>query len=717
MTMKPRARRFRLQLTDGSAAAPQPSVATLTGQAAAAGRAVPMVGGGGGPAGGSSQPANAPSPVPDSEAGRSQADRPAGAPSQRATSKQGQPSAQERPPQPGRVTRVTVSGTGVARPQQPPAAGDGAGVRRAAGGVLASARGKDLPHDTDDNGLADESAPAGGAGNARAGRETGASKPQPAPAPKRGGAGAHGADVDGSAANTAEIEAIRDEGLSGRQLRMAMRVAQRHGIKATSGIEALRLLRKQGIDPFARSALLDAVQGKPGTDSQGAEKTKPQDKGEETGKGKDNGDAATDSSGTSRALTTTGDAALPRTVRETPPPAKPAPGAAAPASSRRQEEIARIQRDIANRRRRRLALLIARLAVFVLIPTLLAAWYFYRVATPLYATHTDFVIQQAEAASSAAPGLGGLFSGTGLATSQDSVTVQSFLQSREAMRRLDAEEGFKAHFQDERIDPLRRLAPDATSEAAYRLYRRQVQISYDPTEGVVRMEVIAADPETSERFARALISYAEEQVDNLTQRLRENQMRDAEASFERAEERSAEAQMRVLELQERFQVLSSEVEVTLLTQQITTLEAQLNEERLSLEDLLANPRPNAARVAQAERRVASLEAQVAALRASLTQGGVDGTSLARVQRELVMAEADVQTRQLLLAQSLQQLEAARIEAARQVRYLSMGVSPVAPDEATYPRRFENTALAFLIFAGIYLMISMTASILREQVTS
>ncbi|MGY6534774.1 MAG: capsule biosynthesis protein [Pararhodobacter sp.] len=519
----------------------------------------------------------------------------------------------------------------------------------------------------------------------------------PSGRPAAAQAAPHSADVEGAASTNAEIEAIRSEGLSARQLRMAMRVAQRHGIKATSGLEALRLLRKRGIDPFERSALLDAVQGQPAPTAA----------------------AATDpaKSDTSRALTTTEQPPLPRTFRQPAPPAQAEPDAGSKAVSRRQAEIAKIQRDIASRRRRRLALLAARLMVFVLLPTFLAGWYFYRVATPLYATHTDFVIQQADASNAGPPGLGGLFSGTGLATSQDSVTVQSYLQSREAMRRLDAEEGFKAHFQDTRIDPLRRLAMDASDEAAYRLYSRHVQISYDPTEGVVRMEVIAADPETSERFARALIRYAEEQVDRLTQRLRENQMRDAQASFERAEERTVEAQMRVLEMQERFQVLSSEVEVSLLTQQITTLEGQLNQERLSLEDLLANPRPNAARVAQAERRIAALEGQVTALRGSLTQGGAGSASLARVQREMIMAEADVQTRQLLLAQSLQQLEAARIEAARQVRYLSMGVSPIAPDEATYPRRFENTALAFLIFAGVYLMISMTVSILREQVTS
>jgi hypothetical protein len=50
-------------------------------------------------------------------------------------------------------------------------------------------------------------------------------------------------------------------------------------------------------------------------------------------------------------------------------------------------------------------------------------------------------------------------------------------------------------------------------------------------------------------------------------------------------------------------------------------------------------------------------------------------------------------------------------------YLSISVFPVAPDEVAYQRSFENTLLAFLVFSGIYLLISMTASILREQVSA
>jgi capsular polysaccharide transport system permease protein len=112
-----------------------------------------------------------------------------------------------------------------------------------------------------------------------------------------------------------------------------------------------------------------------------------------------------------------------------------------------------------------------------------------------------------------------------------------------------------------------------------------------------------------------------------------------------------------------------------------------------------------------------LENLVARLRGQLTDGTEGASSLARVSGELRMAEVDLQTRTLMMQQALQQLETARIEANRQVRYLSVGVSPVPPDEPTYPRAFENTLLALLIFSGIYLMISLTASILREQVSA
>ncbi len=173
----------------------------------------------------------------------------------------------------------------------------------------------------------------------------------------------------------------------------------------------------------------------------------------------------------------------------------------------------------------------------------------------------------------------------------------------------------------------------------------------------------------------------------------------------------------MLELQEKLGVIDAASETSAQMGQISTFETQLQEKQLQLQQLLDNPSPNQARVDGVQGDINRLETLIAELRSKLTESGTETTSLARISGELRMAELDLQTRQAMMQQSLQQLETARIEANRQVRYLSLGVSPVAPDEPTYPRAFENTVVAFLIFCGIYLMVSLTASILREQVSA
>jgi capsular polysaccharide transport system permease protein len=492
-----------------------------------------------------------------------------------------------------------------------------------------------------------------------------------------------------------EIAKIRAEGLTGRQLRMARRVSQRQGMETTSDFDAVRQLRRAGIDPFDRGTIASMISM---SDTDGDTVNLPQ------------------TTGVNRALARMdGKGADPRVqLPQTMSPGQNLPSTNVNSNDHRASEIMRIQRDIARRRRRKIVLLATRLSFFVFLPTLIAAYYFYVMATPLYATKTEFVIQQAD---NAGTGLGGLFSGTQLATSQDSIAVQSYLQSREALLRLSDDKGYKEHFSQEWIDPMQRLEPGASNEAVYRLYKGNTKIGYDPSEGIIKMEVVAADPQSSVEFSKALISYAEEQVDQLTQRLREDQMQGARESYADAEEKVLNAQQKVLELQEQMGVLDPVTETQAIMSQINTFEVQLQAKRLGLQQLLDNARPNQARVDGTRGDIARLEALIADLRSGLTQGVGGNSSLASVTGQLRIAEAELQTRQLMLSQAAQQLETARIEANKQVRYLSMGVRPVGPDEPTYPRSFENTLLAFLIFSGIYLMLSLTASILREQVSA
>ncbi len=517
------------------------------------------------------------------------------------------------------------------------------------------------------------------------------------------------ARTPGAEAPGTDLDGIRREGLTGRQLRMARRLAQKHGLPATSDFDAVRLLRKAGIDPMQKSSVMELVAGEEDDDDlpSGIPALGPTPDALASPLG-----AAVPPNATSRALAVTpGDGVrLPQTIKPV-----QVPSTAVRAEIAHIAEVARIQQDIAQRRRRRLVLLMARLSVFVFLPTFLAGWYYYVIATPMYAAKTEFQIQTADPAASA--GLGGLLASSPLGSSKDSIAVQGYLQSQEAMERLDAEVGLRAHFSRPEIDTLQRLPADASNSTVYGLYRDHVRISYDPSEGLVKMEVATADPQTSVEYSKALLSYAEEQVDTMTNRLREDQMAGALESYDDAERKMLEAQRKVVDMQQTFKVLSSEVEVGLVTTQIGALESQLTQDRLSLAQMESNESPNAARMDPLKRRIATMEAEIADMRDRMTQDGANGQSLAQVQSELLVAQADVATRQLMLAQSLQAMETARIEANRQTRYLTISVNPVAPDDPAYPRAFEDTMVVFLIFVGIYLMISMTVAILREQVTA
>lgn len=504
-------------------------------------------------------------------------------------------------------------------------------------------------------------------------------------------------DAPGTAdAQAQALAAIRAENLTSRQLRMAMRIAAMHQIEAASEYEAVLRLRQRGIDPFHRSAL-GRILSEAG-DRAGAAPS-PQAPVPLPGPG------------------------LPARTRRREIEPLPAPGHGHPGlpsrealtEERRAAEIYRIQRDIARRRRKRLGFLLLRLAFFVGLPTLIAGWYYHTQATPLYATHSQFLIQQADGGFSGEGG--GLLSASPMATNPDSVSVQSYLTSRAAMLRLDNDLGFTRAFQDPAVDALLRLPPDATNEQAYGLYERSVKIGYDPTEGVINMEVIAPDPALSEQFSLALISYAEGQVDQMSARLRDDQMKGAMENYADAERKVLESQARIQELQEQLGVLDPAAESGAVMGRISALESQLADKRLELGQLQSNLRPNQSRVLGVQGDISRLEQMIAETRAQLTTDSTARGSLAAITGQLRIAESDLATRQQLLASAAQQMEAARVEANKQVRYLSLSMPPVPPDEATYPKAFQNTLVAFLIFGGIYLMLSLTVSILREQVSS
>ena len=472
-----------------------------------------------------------------------------------------------------------------------------------------------------------------------------------------------------------DLEAIRQEGLNARQLRMARRTAQKHGLPFETDHEAVLKLRMQGMDPFERGNVLDMVANSP-----------PSIRDNKT--------------------------QLPQKIAVAKVPTVLAKGVDANPAAKRAAEIMALQKDMIKRRRRNILMLLLRITAFIFLPTFISGYYFTVLATPMYSTKSAFQIIKAD---SGLGGAGGLLSGTQFATTPDAIAVQSYLESKEAMLRLDRDAGFKEHFSTPSIDVLQRLSGDASNEAAYKIYKKRVKLGFDPTEGVVNMEVVSADPNISVAFSRALIAYAEEKVDGLSQRKKKNQLSDARESLRAAMEERGKAQEALVALQQST-LLDPEAYASSLRAQITALEQQILTKELQLDALLDNLKPNESRVSGVRADIRRLQQAKMETEETMQAPMENGMTLAELLSRIQVSKADVATRDMMFQSSLEHLRATESDATSQSRYLTLAVEPIRAEKASHPHAFEDTLTVLLVLCGVYLLISITASILREQVS-
>ncbi|MBY8974770.1 hypothetical protein KHP62_03055 [Rhodobacteraceae bacterium NNCM2] len=380
----------------------------------------------------------------------------------------------------------------------------------------------------------------------------------------------------------------------------------------------------------------------------------------------------------------------------------------------RAERVEAIRRDLVKRRRRKGAGMLARLFFFVLVPTMVVAWFLWERATPFYESVSTFTVQSADGGVTGSGG-GLLSKFMGARTGgNDPVAVQSFIMSRDVLERLNEDFDFNAHYQNPNFDFWNRLKPDATLEQAFDYYQRVVNVSFDPSEGVLEMTVRAATPVDAQLFSEAIIGYAEQMVDRLSDPIRQATLRDAEQSLEDAEARLKEAQETQAELREQLNIFSVEVEVTKEMEIISALEIELESLSGKLTNLRKVTSESDPRVERLASQVETLQAQIAARQEKLTGAQLTGNSLADTNVALQSANFEVTAAMTLFSSAIESYELAKLDAARQHRYLAMIVKPSLPDAPGYPKKFQTTALAFLIFLGGYVLLSLTFSLIREQ---
>lgn len=346
--------------------------------------------------------------------------------------------------------------------------------------------------------------------------------------------------------------------------------------------------------------------------------------------------------------------------------------------------------------------------LLVILPTLVAATYFYGIAAPQYVSEARFIVnsrnndggmQAAAMRAAAGAALGGF--GGGMASSETN-SIRDFLSSLDAVQ--------QAHEKLDLVELWRRPEADFLArlwftepERLTRFYNHMVSVALDPTTNVTTLRVRSFRPEDSRELAETLLAASEGLVNRLSERARSDTLRIARQEVEIAEQRVQESRTAMIRFREQEKELDSAGAVQAAVVLRGQLEGALAQARAELTERLQFMRPDNPALQATRNRIEALERQITEERSRHTDmnSNLGGAILVRqlAAYERLMLEREFADKQL--ASATMGLEQARMEAQRQQLYLSRIVQPNLAVYPLYPRQFTNVASIFLGLAIAY----------------
>lgn len=343
------------------------------------------------------------------------------------------------------------------------------------------------------------------------------------------------------------------------------------------------------------------------------------------------------------------------------------------------------------------------------IPTIASAVYFFGMASDLYLSEVRFVVRAP--AKMQLPGIGALLSGASIASGiDDTYAVADYVMSRDAVAKLETEIGLRSMLGRPEGDRFSRF-PGVLSfgrsdfEALFKAFPRFASVEIDSQSGIATLDVKAYRAKDAQEIAQALVTYAEQLVNAMNERARNDALQVFQRQVETDKEHieSVQAQLTKYRVQQRM--LDPKSAATGPLELMAKLVAQQAAAQTQLADLLRNS-PHSPQIPLIRTRIISLGQAIDGERAKIT--GADN-SVATAQSEYERLTVELGLDEKALAAAFSSLESARLEAQRQQLYLETIVQPNLPDYPIYPKRFVSffvvTVTCLIAYGIAWLLIA------------
>lgn len=305
-----------------------------------------------------------------------------------------------------------------------------------------------------------------------------------------------------------------------------------------------------------------------------------------------------------------------------------------------------------------------------------------------------------------------LLSGTG-AASGDMLLLRDYLLSVDMLRKVDAELGFRKHYASTDVDTFSRLLDEEVPiEELHQYYLKLVSVELDDYAQVLRVKVEAFSPGMAHGIASLLLSEGETHMNQMGQRLAEEQVRFLEKQVSQLSENFNQARQAVLEYQNQNGLVSPTGTVESINAVVANLEAQLANLKAKRTALLSYQSVRSPELLRVSSEIQAVNQQIAQERARMAQQS--GNALNSVSSEYQTLELKAQFAQESYSGALAALENTRIEAARKLKQVSILQSPTYPEYPIEPRRLYNSTVFAIIALFVGLILQMLVLIIKDH---
>jgi BexC/CtrB/KpsE family polysaccharide export inner-membrane protein len=348
----------------------------------------------------------------------------------------------------------------------------------------------------------------------------------------------------------------------------------------------------------------------------------------------------------------------------------------------------------------------------VVLPTLVSVLYFGLFASDVYVSEARFVVRSPE--KPAVGGIGVLLKTAGFANASDELrAAQGFIQSRDALRALDANGRIRQAYGSSSVSIFNRFDPlglNGSFEDLFVYYQGKVSTEYDSESGITTLTVRAYTPLDAQTINARLLALSEAVVNRLNDRGRSDLVRYAEREVAEAEAKAKAKAFALSAFRNRAGVIDPERQATVQLQMISKLQDELIGARMQLLQLKAAASENP--------QIPLLNVRISGLKSAIDEqlaqvaGGSRSLSVAAAQYQRLQLEREFADRQL--AASLATLQDARNEARRQRAYVERIAQPSLPDDSLEPQRVRGVLTTLLLGLVVWGVVAMLFAGVREH---